>query len=276
MYFRTVFILGMILLLGIVLGKLFQDSMDAGSSGEDKEAVERYPLFDPEMAPPEILDQVMLGFMIMREPKDHLPDYSGNKLNCTNCHFSGGNSYGENHNGFSLVGVVHKYPRKLESGKEYTLAERMNSCFTRSLNGKPLPVDGPHMKALITYLEWISSGIPEGTDCHWLGMEEIQTSHSPDSVNGGRLYALKCAPCHGKDGQGQERPYELSYPPLWGENSFNDGAGMNKIETFACFVHHNMPYNEPTLSIEEALDVAAYVTSQPRPKLIPPEEQSHR
>ena len=58
-------------------------------------------------------------------------------------------------------------------------------------------------------------------------------------------------------------------PPLWGEDSFNDGAGMARIGNLANFVHFNMPhgadYLDPMLSIEEAWDVAAYVESQPRP-----------
>ncbi len=272
MYLRSVFVLGTILILGIIFGTLFRGSVEAPLSDQESDFVEMYPLVDPEMAPAEIYDQVTRGYNIIKETRLHLPEYAGNKINCTNCHSSGGNSFGGKHNGFSLVGVVHKYPRKLKSGEDYTLAERMNSCFVRSLNGKPVPVDSQDMLALIAYLEWISSGVPKGAGFPWLGMKEIRSGHTPDPVNGAKLFALKCAPCHGEQGQGQERPSSLSYPPLWGENSFNDGAGMHHIKTFAYFVFENMPYEEPTLSYEEALDVAAFVTSRPRPKFVPSKE----
>jgi thiosulfate dehydrogenase len=58
-------------------------------------------------------------------------------------------------------------------------------------------------------------------------------------------------------------------PPLWGRDSFNDGAGMARLSYLANFVHFNMPpgadYLDPMLSVEEAWDVAAYVESQERP-----------
>jgi thiosulfate dehydrogenase len=58
-------------------------------------------------------------------------------------------------------------------------------------------------------------------------------------------------------------------PPLWGLDSFNDGAGMARLSNLANFVHSNMPpgadYHDPMLSVEEAWDVAAYVESQERP-----------
>jgi thiosulfate dehydrogenase len=58
-------------------------------------------------------------------------------------------------------------------------------------------------------------------------------------------------------------------PPLWGSDSFNDGAGMARLITAANFVHFNMPhgtdYLNPQLTVEQAWDVAAYMISQPRP-----------
>jgi len=66
--------------------------------------------------------------------------------------------------------------------------------------------------------------------------------------------------CHGADGQGT-----LAAPPLWGNDSFNDGAGMAKLDNFSAFTHLNMPLGNPDLSIEEALDVALFVTTEPRP-----------
>jgi thiosulfate dehydrogenase len=58
-------------------------------------------------------------------------------------------------------------------------------------------------------------------------------------------------------------------PPLWGPDSFNDGAGMHRLIASASFIRANMPfgtrYTAPVLSVEDAWDVAAYINSQPRP-----------
>ena len=46
---------------------------------------------------------------------------------------------------------------------------------------------------------------------------------------------------------------------------------MGSIGAAAAFIHANMPvgadYGEPILTVQEAWDVAAFVTSQPRPAL---------
>ena len=55
-------------------------------------------------------------------------------------------------------------------------------------------------------------------------------------------------------------------PPLWGKDSFNVGAGMARMYTAAAFVKHNMPLGQGgTLTAQEAVDVAAFFTQQPRP-----------
>ena len=63
------------------------------------------------------------------------------------------------------------------------------------------------------------------------------------------------------------------YPPLWGDESFNIGAGMARTYTAAAFVKRNMPIGmhnkfplgQGGLSDQEALDVAEYFSHQPRP-----------
>ncbi len=58
----------------------------------------------------------------------------------------------------------------------------------------------------------------------------------------------------------------IVFPPLWGSNSFNWGAGMHRVNTAAGFIKANMPLGKPnSLSDQEAWDVAAYINSFPRP-----------
>lgn len=103
-------------------------------------------------------------------------------------------------------------------------------------------------------------------------MPELNRAADPD--RGRRIFADACRPCHRSDGAGLPRdPQALSLgyaaPPLWGDDSFNDGAGMAQLLTMANFVHSNMPagadYLNPKLSTQDAWDVAAFVESQPRP-----------
>jgi thiosulfate dehydrogenase len=61
-----------------------------------------------------------------------------------------------------------------------------------------------------------------------------------------------------------------TYPPLWGEHSYNIGAGLFRLSRFAGYVRDNMPFNlashkNPALTDEECWDVAAFVNSRPRP-----------
>lgn len=222
-------------------------------------------LLDPEMAPEEIRPQVMQGFYILFETKKYAPQYAGDKLSCTNCHFSCGNTLGGEGNGISLVGVPRLYPKKLPNQQEESLAQRINACFEKSMHGNPMPVDSQEMKAMIAYLEWISSGVPPGTKLSWLGVKKLRTSYQPDPKKGEQTFAVNCAMCHGKDGQGEPRADDLSYPPLWGKGAFTHNAGMNKLETFAGFIYENMPYQNVGLTVEQALDIASYVTSQQHP-----------
>lgn len=80
---------------------------------------------------------------------------------------------------------------------------------------------------------------------------------------GGSLYADHCAACHGDDGLGTE-----DGPPVWGEKSYNDGAGLSRIDKLASWLKVAMPLDDPYLMEQEALDIAAFVNSQPRPKFV--------
>jgi thiosulfate dehydrogenase len=149
--------------------------------------------------------------------------------------------------------------------------------MTRSMNGRPLPVDGAPMQAIVAYIRFLSIGVPPGQHVPGLGAGKMpELARAADPARGARTYARACVACHNTDGAGVLRSRAapaLGYmiPPLWGADSFNDGAGMARLSNFANFVHFNMPhgtdYLDPTLSREEAWDVAAYAVSQPRPRM---------
>lgn len=225
-----------------------------------------FNLVDPEMAPQDIKPLVMRGFNLMIKTHALIPEYAGDYMSCSNCHFSAGNTLGGTNGGISLVGVSKKYPLKIDNGKEMSLADRINGCFERSMNGKALPKDSPHMEAFLAYLNWISSPVKDLPSLPWLGLAPLRTRYSPNLDLGKKVYAKNCAMCHGRDGEGKMEGEDLNNPPLWGAHSFNHAAGMNKLTTISSFIFNNMPYGDPGLTIEEALDVAAYVLTQERPQ----------
>jgi thiosulfate dehydrogenase len=199
--------------------------------------------------------------------------YAGNNLACSNCHLHAGTKKF----GLPIFGLFHEFPRySARSGHEISIEDRIDSCMTRSMNGRALPPQAPEMQAFVAYVKFLSTGVPAGAQLPGLGagkMPELDRAAEPS--RGAPIYTRSCAACHGADGTGIRRSLptvDLGYmiPPLWGSDSFNDGAGMARLITAANFIHFNMPhgadYLNPQLSIEEAWDVAAYMISQPRPR----------
>ena len=225
----------------------------------------QFDLIDPEEAPPALKEAVMLGYHIMLNTSKYAPGYAGDKLSCTNCHFAGGNTTGGVGGSISLAGIAAVYPNyNKRSETVITLEQRINSCFERSMNGKALPLESKEMIALVTYIHWISKNFPIYQPVPWRGLRALHTNTVPNTPNGAHLWETRCSLCHGKDGEGKP-----GVPAVWGEHSFNDGAGMHDLATLASFIHANMPYEEPGLSEEDALDVAAFIRQKPRPHYVP-------
>ncbi|MBC2887042.1 c-type cytochrome [Ochrobactrum sp. CM-21-5] len=206
------------------------------------------------------------------EVADKTKRFAGNNLSCQSCHLEAGTKQ----YGLPLVGVYGDFPQyRSREGQVGTIEDRLNGCMTRSLNGKPLPLDSTEMKAMVAYIKYVSTGTVVGQNIKGRGSGKMPELNRPaDPVRGKQLYAETCAVCHGADGQGKRvgvvgdaKGYE--FPPLWGPDSFNDGAGMNRLISAANFIHANMPngvsLEEPQLEPEDAWDIAAFFQSKPRP-----------
>lgn len=192
-----------------------------------------------------------------------------NALNCQNCHLDAGTRpWGNNY-----AAVWSTYPKfRARSGANETVVKRVNDCVERSLNGTALDSTGHEMQAILAYMEWLGTGIARNEQPKGSGIAELAfMDRAADPKRGEAVYAAKCVTCHGADGQGMLNAEGLThlYPPLWGDESYNQGAGLYRLSRFAGYVKANMPqgvtWSSPQLSDEEAWDVAAYVNSQPRP-----------
>ena len=127
------------------------------------------------------------------------------------------------------------------------------------------------MKAIVSYINWLGSNVTKDEAVRGAGLAKLEVmDRAADPSRGRKLYESKCVACHGMDGQGTTLPGgEYQFPPLWGANSYNDGAGLYRLSTFAQFIYTNMPlgatHQNPVLTPEEAWDIAGFVNSLPRP-----------
>ena len=189
----------------------------------------------------------------------YAPQYTGNKLSCSDCHLGNGIAP----HASPMVGLPTLFPMyRKRAGRVISLEDRIQECFTRSENGRPLPYDGREMNALVAYIQWLSQPQPMHKPFVGRGLIDLPPL-TPDPQHGAQIYASQCAGCHGQDGEGSQP----MMPPLWGPDSFNDGAGMNRISEMARFVQYNMPQNRRgMLSAQDAYDVSAFIHTKPRPK----------
>ncbi|WP_081769032.1 c-type cytochrome [Herbaspirillum sp. RV1423] len=208
---------------------------------------------------------ISLGEKIFMETGKYAPQYVGNNLNCVNCHLDAGRKPDSS----PLWAAFVHYPAfRSKTGKVDTLASRIQGCFQFSMNGKVPPLDDEIMTALQTYAFWLAKGAPVGTPMPGSGYPKLKKpTLAPDYTRGEKVYVQNCALCHGADGRGARADGRQVFPPLWGEKSFNWGAGMHQIANAAGFIHANMPLGKGgSLSEQDAWDVAIYMNSHERPQ----------
>ncbi len=220
------------------------------------------------------VDQIMLGKLILNDTKRLLPDHVGGEMNCSSCHIAEGKVQ------FSspYIAVIHDFPEYSRRAKKViNIEDRINGCFERSMNGVPLDPDSEAMQAMVAYMTFLAKGQPKDAIVQVVDLQPLDTTLTPDPQNGEKLFGLHCATCHGDDGQGmKDARGDIIFPPLWGPNSFNAGAGMHHISKASSFIKYNMPIaarkggawgQGHILNDQEALDIAAFFTQQPRPAL---------
>lgn len=217
-------------------------------------------------------EEIFYGKRLLNETKRLLPDNVGATMNCNSCHIS----QGKIPLGDPYINSYNFYPRVMpRAGKEVDLEARINGCFKRSMNGKPLDREGPEMKAMIAYMKWLSQNLPKDQKVDIKNAGDVDKTLTPDPVRGKKIYQVQCASCHGDNGKGiKDSRGDVVFPPLWGDESFNIGAGMARTYKAAAFIKYNMPMGIQTkglwghggvLSDQDAVDVAEYFTHQPRP-----------
>lgn len=207
------------------------------------------------------------------EVQDRKMRFAGNNLACTSCHQENATKpYA-----MPWVGVSAVFPQyRAREDELSTVEERVNGCMQRSMAGKPLPLDSREMKAFVTYIHFLSRDIPVGARIEGAATKGSKPpNRRADLAAGESVYKAQCMVCHGENGEGRRNGVPgdalgYQFPPVWGPDSFNTGAGMNRILMAMRFIKHNMPqgvnHSAPVLSDEDAFDVAGYILSKPRPE----------
>jgi thiosulfate dehydrogenase len=277
-----------LLLLSIAgfIGVLLKDFLFTGQDSADSlAAAQQTPVIDdglwhaPDLS---VLDQsasstsIRYGHDLIARTSQFLGpngtvDQISNGLNCQNCHLDAGtrpwgNNYGS---------VASLYPKfRARSGSIENIYKRVNDCFERSLNGIALDTLSTEMQAIKAYIEYVGSNVEKGKSASGSGLKSMAfLDRAADPKLGKVVYEQKCQSCHQANGEGVMLADGSAYtfPPLWGDQSYNDGAGLYRITNFARYVKYNMPlgatHETPLLSDEEAWDVAAFVNSQTRPHI---------
>ena len=247
--------------------------------------VPQNPLADPALTDPKLSEQIKWGYRIFVDTPHEAPRFTGGKVTCSNCHLNAG----QRDRALPIVGIAGMFPEyNNRAARLISLADRVVDCFLRSENAtahvsgdgetpSPPPADAlpstgsKEVLAVTAYLSWLSRGYPVGANPAWRGKNAIASDRliavdKLDARSGEAIYTERCTSCHGADGQGVQIG-DKKAGPLWGADSWNDGAGAARIYTLAGIVRYAMPYLSPgSLTDDDAQQVAAFINSKPRPR----------
>lgn len=207
---------------------------------------------------------VRYGRDIFTDTQRYAKAYVGNGLNCVHCHLDAGRAA----NAAPLWAAYTAYPSfRTKNDRINTFAQRLQGCFRFSMNGRVPPADSAVIVALTSYAYWLATGAPTGAELVGRGYPPVAAPALPASAaRGAEVFAAHCAACHGAKGAGLKEGTNYVFPPLWGRQSYNAGAGMHRVHTAAAFIKSHMPPDMPKLLDDQnAWDVAAFINSRPRP-----------
>jgi thiosulfate dehydrogenase len=252
------------------------------------------PLTDSTLDDSRLSSDIRWGFRLFTNTPGEAKRFTPSLVSCSNCHLNGG----QRERSLPLVGVAGMFPEyNRRSGRLYSLTDRIVDCFLRSENATgaieqsgeapltnasnvtkvasvtsealPAPTS-KEVLALAAYITWLALGTEVGSNPKWRGQNTIAANAlipvgKLDPRKGEAIFNERCTSCHGRDGQGvavgDKKP-----GPLWGPDSWNDGAGAARVYTLAGIIRYAMPYLDPgSLTDQEAQELAAFINSKPRP-----------
>jgi len=241
------------------------------------------PLTDSTLDDSRLSKDIRWGYKLFTNTAVEAKQFVPGKMTCANCHLNAG----QRERSLPLVAIAAMFPEyNRRSGRLYSLNDRIVDCFWRSENATgtvdpendsgavadklPSPTS-KEVLAIAAYITWLAKGSTVGKNPAWRGQNTIAAGSlipvaKIDHQKGEAIFLERCTSCHGADGQGvavgDKKP-----GPLWGPDSWNDGAGAARVYTLAGIIRYAMPYLNPgSLTDEEAQQVAAFINAKPRPQ----------
>jgi thiosulfate dehydrogenase len=216
-------------------------------------------------------DSIRRGEALFTATGEYASEFVGSGLTCSNCHLDGG----RDPNSAPMWAAAAMFPEyRRKNDRINTMEDRIMGCFIYSMNasaspaGVPPPAGHDIYRDFMSYFAFLATGAPTGITMEQRGFMDVEMpADGYDLERGATIYAEQCALCHGDNGQGQLAPDgTYAFPPLWGDKSYNWGAGMSRLANAAGFIKANMPFgNGMSLTDQQAWDVAAFVDSHERP-----------
>ena len=129
-------------------------------------------------------------------------EFVGNQLSCANCHLDSGRRA----DSAPMWAAWLAYPKYRSKNKKInTMEDRINGCFSYSMNaqdsasGGPPPAGHDVYKDIQSYMHWLATGAPTNSEVEgagYLSLEDTELGYDPS--RGAQVYAANCATCHGK------------------------------------------------------------------------------
>jgi thiosulfate dehydrogenase len=191
--------------------------------------------------------------------------YASHILNCIHCHQAGESGLpGTKMYSLPWVNVINDYPKlNTKSMQIISLEQRIIMMFAK---GKvALTPQSNEIRLIMKYFRWLNQFAKIGYQMEGTGLYKIYLSRTANPEQGQLLYQHYCMQCHGKSGEGVKQLHfneggGYSIPPV-------DTGYLYMIPVLASFIYVNMPYGKttfknPTLSVDEAYDIAAYINTK--------------
>jgi thiosulfate dehydrogenase len=266
--------------------------------------VPQNPLTDSSLDDSRLSKDIRWGYKLFTDTPHEARQFAPGRISCSNCHLNAGqrerslplvavagmfpeynrrsgrlyslndrivDCFWRSENGTGVLGSSSPEPRAPSPEPRAASPEQRVPSPEPRAPSEMLPTPtSKEVLAIAAYITWLARGTAVGKNPAWRGQNTIAASAlipvaKLDRKRGEDIFKERCTNCHGLDGQGvavgDKKP-----GPLWGPDSWNDGAGAARVYTLAGIIRYAMPYLDPgSLTDEEAQLVAAFINSQPRP-----------
>lgn len=194
------------------------------------------------------------------------------RMNCQSCH----RNVGDLANAASIAHGAVVLPQMMTAlNQPVRFDRRIMMCFANSMNTFDIGVDAKEVADINLYANWLAQKekLPIGVIPPGRGIPLLYDTFGKGQsfLAGKKVYETYCYACHSFAGTGGKQAINGTVPPpITGPNSFNKTASIAVTMRLAGFIHANMPpgstLENPTLTKQQALDVAEYLSQMGRPE----------